>query len=170
MKWSEIPKFKEYGISTHENIGFVKYIERIQEEIVNYELQINPDFQRGHIWTEDQQIEYVKFFLRGGKSGRDFYFNWNANSFVLVDGLQRTIALSKFVDNKLKVFGQYFTDFKFTKYIVTSNPLPEFTVNIYRNNLSSDKEVLQWYVDMNAGGTPHSTEEIDRVKKMIEEL
>ena len=38
------------------------------------------------------------------------------------------------------------------------------------NNLKTEKEVLQWYVDMNAGGTPHTTEEINRVKKMIGEL
>ena len=38
------------------------------------------------------------------------------------------------------------------------------------NNLKSEKEVLQWYIDMNAGGTPHTSEEIKRVKKMIEEL
>lgn len=38
------------------------------------------------------------------------------------------------------------------------------------NNLKSEKEVLQWYIDMNAGGTPHTNEEIERVEKMIEEL
>lgn len=38
------------------------------------------------------------------------------------------------------------------------------------NNLKSEKEVLQWYVDMNVGGTPHTNEEIERVKQMIEKL
>ena len=38
------------------------------------------------------------------------------------------------------------------------------------NDLKTEKEVLQWYVDMNSGGTPHSNEEIERVKKMIREL
>lgn len=38
------------------------------------------------------------------------------------------------------------------------------------NNLKSEKEVLQWYIDMNAGGTPHTSKEIERVKKMIGEL
>lgn len=38
------------------------------------------------------------------------------------------------------------------------------------NNLKSEKEVLQWYIDMNAGGTPHTNEEIERVKQMIKEL
>ena len=36
------------------------------------------------------------------------------------------------------------------------------------NDLKTEKEVLQWYIDMNAGGTSHSKEEIDRVKKMLE--
>lgn len=170
MKWNEIPKYKEYGISSHENLGFVKYIDRIKEEIEKYHLQLNPDFQRGHVWTVQQQEKYLEFFLRGGKGGRDFYFNWNNEEYVLVDGLQRTNALIKFVNNEIKVFGQYFSEFEFTKYIVTANPLPEFTVNVYRNNLASKKEILQWYVDMNAGGTPHTNEEIERIKKMIENL
>lgn len=38
------------------------------------------------------------------------------------------------------------------------------------NYLDDAKEVLQWYVDMNAGGTPHTSEEIERVKKMIQEF
>ncbi len=38
------------------------------------------------------------------------------------------------------------------------------------NDLKTEKEVLQWYVDMNAGGTPHTDKEIERVKRMIEQL
>ena len=38
------------------------------------------------------------------------------------------------------------------------------------NNLQTKKEVLQWYVDMNAGGTPHTNDEIERVRRMIQVL
>lgn len=44
------------------------------------------------------------------------------------------------------------------------------TLRLNVNNLKTEKEVLQWYIDMNVGGTPHTLEEIERVKKMIEEL
>ena len=37
------------------------------------------------------------------------------------------------------------------------------------NDLKTKKEVLQWYIQMNAGGTPHSAEEIERVKKLMED-
>lgn len=172
MKWDEIPKFKEFGIPNPINMGFVRYVDFIEDEIENYNLQMNPKFQRGHIWMEEQQIAYVEFFLRGGKSGRDFYFNWNklTDEYVCVDGLQRTTALKRFVNGEIKAFNQYFNEFSFTGREVGGQPLPEFSVNVYMNNLSSEKEVLQWYVDMNAGGTPHTSEEIDKVKKMINDL
>ena len=31
-------------------------------------LQFNPDFQRGHVWTEGQQIAFMEFLLKGGKT------------------------------------------------------------------------------------------------------
>ncbi len=36
---------------------------------------LNPDFQRGHVWNEAQQIAYVEFVLRGGQTGKNVYFN-----------------------------------------------------------------------------------------------
>lgn len=44
------------------------------------------------------------------------------------------------------------------------------TIKLNVNDLKTEREVLQWYIDMNAGGTPHTTEEIDRVKKLINDL
>lgn len=170
MKWNEIPKFKEFGTLNPESIGFVGYVKRIQKEVDDYNLQLNPDFQRGHVWNEKQQIAYIEFFLKGGKSGRDFYFNLNSKEYVCVDGLQRTIALTRFVNNEIKAFGQYFDEFEFDKFLVEYQTRDEFSVNIYRNNLNSKKEVLEWYIDMNSGGTPHTEEEIERVKQMILEL
>lgn len=47
--------------------------------------------------------------------------------------------------------------------------LKKLDVIINVNNLKTREEVLQWYIDFNAGGTVHSKEEIDRVKKLLEE-
>lgn len=172
MKWNEIPKFKEFGIVNPTNMGFISYVNFIKDEILKYNLQMNPDFQRGHVWNEEQQIAYVEFLLKGGKSGRDFYFNWNkeTDDYVCVDGLQRTTALERFVNGEIKVFNQYFEEFGFTGREAGVNALPEYRLNIYTNNLNSEKEILEWYVDMNSGGTPHSDEEINKVKRMISEL
>nr|DAE33804.1 MAG TPA: hypothetical protein [Bacteriophage sp.] len=75
------------------------------------------------------------------------------------------MAAQRFIHNEIKVFGSYFDEYEDKLRIVNDNTL---ILNV--NDLKSEKEVLQWYVDMNAGGTPHTNEEIERVKKMISEL
>ena len=172
MKFRDIPQFTKDG-SWQADFDFPFLMKFIDENIRECGLQLNPDFQRGHVWTEEQQIKWLEFFLKGGKSGRVIYLNkpdWNHsvpegayNDFVCVDGLQRLTAIKRFVDGEIPVFGHFFNEYEDSPRFLQS-----IKVNI--NDLKSEKEVLQWYIDMNAGGTPHSKEEIDRVQAMINEL
>ena len=41
------------------------------------------------------------------------------------------------------------------------------TVRIHINDLPTKEEVLRWYLEMNAGGTPHSADEINRVNSLL---
>lgn len=81
---------------------------------------------------------------------------------VLVDGLQRTTAAIDFLDNKLKAYGHYYKEFegRLSDYV---------SFNFQIAKMKTRKEVLKWYFQLNAGGTPHSSEEIERVKKMYED-
>ena len=69
MKFRDIPQFTKHPA----NGVFVSlnYLEtKVNDDIRDYGLQLNPDFQRGHIWTEAQQIAFIEYVLRGGQSGR----------------------------------------------------------------------------------------------------
>ena len=172
-RFADIPKFTRDG-SFQTDFDFKSLISFIDEHIEKYGLQLNPKFQRGHVWTEEQQIKWIEFFFRGGRTSRIIYLNkpdWNSsvpkdayNDFVCVDGLQRLTAIRRFVDGEIPIFGSYIHEFEDEMSIVRDS----IKVNI--NDLKSEREVLQWYVDMNAGGTPHTTDEIERVKGMIQEL
>lgn len=169
MKFSDIPKFTEAG-SYQVNMPlryFPKWIKEQEEECC---LEMNPDFQRGHVWTEKQQIAYIEFLLQGGRSGKVIYFNcpnWPhggiEHEFVCVDGLQRTTAILRFLNNEIPAFGVYYEDFE------DSLPI-ECDVIVNVNNLKTKKEVLKWYLEMNEGGTPHTEEEINKVKNMLNSI
>ena len=171
-KFSDIPQFTCPGNwqCDFDIDGLKRFIE---DEIENDGLQLNPPFQRGHVWTEEQQIAFLEYFFKGGKSGTTIYFNkpdWNIsvpegayNDFVCVDGLQRITAILRFVNNEIRIFGNFYKDFE-------DKPRMRHTIKININDLQTEQEVLQWYIDMNAGGTPHTSEEINKVKKMIEQL
>ena len=117
---------------------------------------------------------YLPRRIHGGRTGRIIYLNkpdWHGsvpegayNEFVCVDGLQRLTAIRRFMNGEIPVFGSYIQEFEDRMRIMGDS----IKVNI--NDLKSEKEVLQWYVDMNSGGTPHTNEEIEKVRKMISEL
>lgn len=129
--------------------------------------QMNPDFQRGHVWTLQQQMRYVEYIIQGGESGQHVHFNhpgWQDSykgTMVCVDGLQRITAILSFMDNKIQAFGYKLNEFdnpRFTRVL---------RLSVHVGKLQTRKEVLEWYLQMNAGGTPHTKEEIDKVKNMI---
>ena len=78
--------------------------------------------------------------------------------------MQRLTAICRFVNNEIKLFGSYFREYEDPRIV------NRYTLKVNVNDLKTEKEVLQWYVDMNAGGTPHTDEEIERVKMMIAKL
>ncbi|WP_311078210.1 DUF262 domain-containing protein [Paenibacillus polymyxa] len=168
MKWSDIPQFTRDG-SWECDYSLVSFVNFIEENEREYGLQMNPDFQRGHVWTEQQQISYIEFLLRGGKTARVIYLNnnhWQKMNpegeewFVCVDGLQRATAIRRFVNNEIQAFGFYFNEFEGRSRMAQG-------VRIHINDLQTRKEVLQWYIEFNSGGTVHTEEEINRVKALL---
>ena len=166
----EIPQLISDG-SWACDFSYQYLLDWIQREELESGLNLEPDFQRGHVWTREQQISYMEFLLRGGKSGRDLYFNSPSfhnpvpdgayDEFVCVDGLQRLTAIKAFFANEIPVFGSYFKEY------MDSPRLSTNTIRLHVNDLKTKAEVLEWYLQMNGGGTPHSQEELDRVQEML---
>ena len=165
MKFSDIPRYTRDG-NYQTSIPIRNLPGFINKFVKNYGLELNPDFQRGHVWDQPRRTAFVEHILRGGMGSRDIRMNcpgWMRDfhgPFVLVDGLQRLTALRDFMANRLPVFGIRLKDLE--------DPIPlEYTVNIMVNNLPSRAAVLRWYIEINAGGVVHSDEEIDRVRQLL---
>lgn len=133
-------------------------------------VDLNPDFQRGHVWTQAKQIAYVEFILRGGRSSKIIQFNapgWNGRVKVgqmqLVDGKQRLEAVRTFMRDGFPVFGDcYWSGF-------TDTPRMTHVGFVFEvNDLETRAEVLQWYLDLNTGGVVHTDDEIEKVKRLLE--
>jgi hypothetical protein len=149
------------------NMGFdyiFEWIEKHQQDIPNFaKLNLDPDFQRPHVWSKTQQKNWLQYWFSGGRSGRIIYFNhpgwmreW-AGEFVLVDGKQRLEAIRAFRDNEIKVYGSYYREYTDKPRFANIDLL--FNVNTLRTR----QEVLAWYLQMNGGGTPHTRKELARV-------
>lgn len=137
------------------------------------EVLMNPDFQRGHVWTEEQQIAYIEYLLREPDKGPGTMIVLNAPMFregksddpnvYCIDGLQRYTAIQKFLNNELKVFGYYMNEYEDCKVMLRA-----MTMQLAVFNFPTREEMLEYYLAFNSGGTVHSKEELEKVKGLLE--
>jgi hypothetical protein len=176
LKFEHIKKFPQCHY--HINIPITNLKRGLEDLEGERGLILNPTFQRGHVWTIKQKVDYIVYLLMGGVSGRDIYFNnpswftsWHLPT-VCVDGLQRITAILEFLDNKFPI------EFKDTYgnilkgYYRDSEDDISITnhLNVHMGNLEKESDVVEWYINFNSGGTPHRQEEIDRVKAYHKKL
>lgn len=150
------------------------FLDRLKSDVEaaggSFELQ--PDFQRGHVWSPEQQVRFIESLLRGCAPAR-ILFNcpgWlgaaSAQSgdiapqtLQCIDGLQRLTAAVKFVKGDLAVFdGRTASDFEGTPF-----DLNRLRLQVAVFEFSRRADLLQFYLDLNAGGTVHSRQELERV-------
>jgi hypothetical protein len=170
MDFSEITQLTSYGsYSVHVPIaGFLAHLDRL---VSTLGLQLCPDFQRSHVWSVAQQSAFLEFLLRGGITSpillnHPGWLRGFGGDFVCVDGLQRITAITRFLDGDLAVFGGI-TIGEFTN---LDGWLCSTNINFRVNNLKTRREVLDWYLQLNSGGTQHTQEELNRVREMLENL
>lgn len=129
-------------------------------------LNLDPDYQRLHVWTPEQQERYIEYMLQGGEVGRNItlnHTNWSTDykgTFELVDGKQRLEAVRAFMRDEVKAFGHLRS-----AYEDEPNYLHGFKFRI--TQLKTRREILELYLNINAGGTPHTDEELNRVRELL---
>lgn len=170
MRWSDIPQFPSDRYAV--DVPWTHLEESLETLRGGGELRLDPDYQRAHVWTPEQQRQYVEFQLMGGELSRTIVFNapyWRdyradpASTYVeLLDGKQRLEAVRAFLRGDFPVFGQRFDEFD------GRFPMMEYRFRFQVCCLETREEVLQLYLKINAGGTPHSQQELDRVRKLLE--
>lgn len=160
--------------SYHVNVGLDYLPAQLYRYVHHYGLDIDPDFQRGRVWTQRQKELFMEYFLRDGRSGKDIFINcptWvrgncgidNPDSWmVLVDGKQRITAAIEFMNNQVQVFGHYYREFKDKPRITHSS------FNWHVNSLATREEVLHWYLQLNEGGTVHTEADLSKVHRLLE--
>lgn len=144
----------------------------------NGKFELEPDFQRGHVWTEGQRVAYVEAVVRKTAPTR-LLFNcpgWTSsaraqegdipeNTFQCVDGLQRLTALRKFLAGEFTVFGgQTVASLKGSPF-----DLSRYCMQMSVYEFRTRAELLTFYIDLNQGGTVHEQSEIDRVRGLMHE-
>jgi hypothetical protein len=168
LRWFKIPQFPRAQYEVDVPWGHLEsHLESLAERAgANFGgLVMDPEYQRAHVWTRAQQVAYVEYILAGGEVGKQI--TWNSPDWMrsyrrpteLVDGKQRIEAVRAFLRGEFSAYG------------MTAREGDRFDLGwSFRFRvccLGTREEVLQLYLNINAGGTPHTAEELDRVRELL---
>lgn len=168
-----MPRFKDIPQLTRANY-YVNISWRYLKEWFKTcgEYNMDPPYQRGYVWSQKQQIAYLEYIIRGGRSGKEIY--WNCPGWMkdfkgpleLVDGKQRINAVFELLDNKIPVFGHLYQEY--------TDQLDDLVCGFiwHVHDLEDPKEIVKWYISMNTGGSIHTEKDLEpayKVLRVIEE-
>ena len=168
MRYENLPKMTNWFGCYAVDIPWGHLERHLERELEDGKLDIDPDFQRAHVWDLTKQTRFVEFVLRGGTSAQNLMLNCpnyqrgnREGPYVLVDGKQRLESVMRFLRDDIVIFGRHRRS-DFTDHM----PL-HCRFRWHVNELKTRREVLQWYIDMNEGGVAHTSEEISKVNGLL---
>jgi hypothetical protein len=151
----------------------------VEEHANDGGFDLDPDFQRGHVWTPDLRTAFIEHLLRDGEHGRTIV--WNSPTYdriggkrgdlddtlVIVDGKQRFTALTLFLADEVRVFdGNAFSDFDADSRRLMTSATGLLRMFMHVHALQWRRDLLDLYLQLNLGAVPHSAEEIARVRAL----
>lgn len=159
-KFKDIPQFPFASYRVNMPWGHLE--NWLEKEAEYFDLDLNPPYQRGHVWDMEQKIAYIEYILMGGFSGKDIF--WNAPQWMgmkgkdskleIVDGKQRFQAVLDFMNNKVKAFGTLFSEYD------DKLSFHECDFIFHVNNLQNQEQIVRWYLGMNTGGSVHTEKDL----------
>lgn len=131
-----------------------------------------PDYQRGRVWTDEQASAFCGHVLTGG-SVPAMWLNRSETrkEIEIIDGQQRLTSLFRWIkgeipatllDGETQIWSKDFEDADW-RYLCAKIMVKIKFVDLTR------KEAIGLYLRLNTGGTPHTPEEIARVRALLAE-
>jgi hypothetical protein len=136
-------------------------------------INLDPDYQRGHVWTREQAAAFVGHKLEGGESPTLTVQRWQDSTRPdeMVDGKQRFTAVLGFVEGRIPALLSDGNYYYLSDWSPEDQPLVMRSLNLVLRvryvSCPTRADVLRLYLKLNRGGSVHTDEEIARVRALL---
>lgn len=137
-----------------------------------YGIDLNPDYQRGNVWTLDQKISLIDSIFKNIDIGKFTVIKRlcgpNPNKpitdllYEVLDGKQRLTAIYEFYIGKFQYKGKYFYEL----HPMDRYHLIEYNISYAESEQLTNEQKYRYFLKLNATGVPMDKEHIEKVKQM----
>lgn len=144
-----------------------------KEFLEGFEININPPYQRNHVWTSEQQEAFMGALLQDDSRIPPIYVNQRDDekkTCDVVDGKQRITAILAWLNDEILAFCPSGHTVRYSDFLKTTTDKRILGIRVtlhWRFLQLSEVDAMRFYVALNSGGTIHTENEIARVKRLI---
>lgn len=148
-------------------LGLPRFIEQ-------FRVDLDPDYQRGYVWTLKQKKEFVGSVLQSCQSIPIFWFNWKESQLhgpsEVVDGKQRINAILGWIRGDYEAVCPCGEVFHSSDIDEIGRRNLDMMTTLKMHFVQLDRlGVLRFYLSLNSGGTVHKKKDLTKVQRLIEE-
>lgn len=182
VNWHEIAPYRENENDieryTQDDDIFFQYSQRDVRSLLGYffsryPIDLEPDYQRGNVWTLEQKVKLIDSVFRNVDIGkfviikREWGKNPNQpaspNLTEMLDGKQRLTALLEYYTGQFKYKGKYFHELN----AWDRNHFKNYRVSIADINPITDEQKYRYFLKLNTTGTPVDPDHMAKVAGML---
>lgn len=144
-------------------------IAAIPRFLEQYGVNMDPDYQRGYVWTKTQKQKFVGAVLQNHNSIPIFWFNTlDSGKSEVIDGKQRLSAILGWLNNKYDAICPCGESFRFDEADEIARRGLDMMITLKMHFVKLPRlDVLRFYLSLNSGGTVHKPRDLERVISLI---
>ena len=133
------------------------------------ELDLDPPYQRGHVWSLREQQDFIGYLLEGGETTAA-YIRYLETSSEVVDGKQRITAIYLWWKGQISARLSDGREVWSKDMAADERRFVNMDLSLPVNYVvGTDMEIMKMYLRLNRGGKAHDPSELARVENLIQE-
>jgi hypothetical protein len=130
-------------------------------------LDLNPSYQRGNVWTEDQKVALIDSIFKNIDIGKRRPFREERQHYYeMLDGKQRLTAVLDFIEEKFRYKGKLFSEL----HRRDQNHLENYSISYAETEPLTEKQKYRYFIKLNTTGTPMDKMHLANVKSKLDIL
>jgi Protein of unknown function DUF262 len=130
-------------------------------------LDLNPDYQRGNVWEQDDKVLLINSIFKNIDIGKFTIikreFKENNQSYEILDGKQRVITLLEFFEDKFEYKGLKYSELHWRD----QNHFSNYNISYAEASPMSHEQKYRYFLNLNVAGKPVDPDHIRHVRTLL---
>lgn len=175
-EWHEIFKYNQNKPTAFrkEEEHFIRFANSGLNSLLNmvyfFGVDFDVDYQRDHVWALDDKVALIDSIFNNIDIGKFVFVERNlkyeGKLYEIIDGKQRLTAICEFVEGRFPYKGIYFAEMSNSD----KNKITNHGISYGCLQNPTRRAIFETFIKLNTCGRPMENKDIDKVKKLLNEL